>query len=58
MHLFKLILQATQKLHYLRIIHRDIKEKNIFIKHNDINITKLVLGDFGIAMVRDVKIEN
>ena len=40
-------------LHARGIVHRDLKTKNIFLEHN-----KIVITDFGLISVADIKVAN
>ncbi|XP_047141650.1 kinase suppressor of Ras 1 isoform X1 [Hydra vulgaris] len=54
--LISIIQQAAEAMSYLHargIVHRDLKTKNIFLEHN-----KIVITDFGLISVADIKIAN
>lgn len=47
------IAQGMSYLHARKIVHRDLKSKNIFLENN-----RIVITDFGLISVADVKVTN
>ncbi|KAM9824114.1 serine/threonine-protein kinase DCLK3 [Neosynchiropus ocellatus] len=43
--------EALNYIHCKSIVHRDIKPENLLIEHTDVGVSRLKLGDFGLAMV-------
>lgn len=42
-------------LHARKIVHKDLKSKNIFLEQNQ---NRIVITDFGLLSVADIKVTN
>jgi len=59
LHVYSLIWRALCQLHALGFLHRDVKPENVFCDWSDDGrVTELVLGDYGNAGPRHLKLMN
>ncbi|XP_066932189.1 kinase suppressor of Ras 1-like isoform X6 [Clytia hemisphaerica] len=49
------IAQGMSYLHARKIVHKDLKTKNVFLEHNQ---NRIVITDFGLISIADVKVTN